>query len=233
VRSFHGLASFYRKFIRNFSGISAAMMDTMKKRHKYFHWTEEAEKSFNLLKRNITERPVFVLSYFQKTFQVKCDASGFAIGAVLSQEDRLIAYFSEKLNEAKVKYSTYDKEFYAIIQALNKWRHYLIPKEFFLYSDNHALQFVTQQEKLNQKHVKWVEYMQNFTFVIKHFSGTANKVADALSRKCLLLQEFKVKTLGFDDLKDMYIDDQDFKEAYEAVENPILRDRSQWVEYMI
>jgi hypothetical protein len=88
----------------------------------------------------------------------------------LSQEDRPIAYFSEKLNEVKLKYSTYDKEFYAIIQALKKWRHYLIPKEFVLYSDNHALQFVTQQEKLNQRHVKWVEYMQNFTFVIKHIS---------------------------------------------------------------
>jgi hypothetical protein len=109
----------------------------------------------------------------------------------------------------------------------------LIPKEFVLYSDNHALQFVTQQEKFNQRHVKWVEYMQNFTFVIKHVSGTANKVVDALSRKCFLLQEFKVKTLGFDDLRNMYTDDQDFKEAYEVAENPILRDRSQWIEYMI
>jgi hypothetical protein len=233
VRSFHGLASFYRKFIRNFSGISAPMMDTVKKRHKYFHWTEEAEKSFNQLKRKITEQPILVLPDFQKTFQVKCDASGFAIGVVLSQEDRPIAYFSEKLNEAKVKYSTYDKEFYAIIQALKKWRHYLIPKEFVLYSDNHALQFVTRQEKLNQRHVKWVEYMQNFTFVIKHISGTANKVVDALSRKCLLLQEFRVKTLGFGDLRDMYRDDPDFKEAYEVAENPILGDRSQWTEYMI
>ena len=71
---------------------------------------------------------------------------------------------------------------------MKKWRHYLIPKEFVLYNDNHALQFVTQQEKLNQRHVKWVEYMQNFTFVIKHILGTANKVVDALSRKCFLLQ---------------------------------------------
>ena len=94
-----------------------------------------------------------------------------------------------------------------------------------MYSDNHALQFVTQQEKLNQRHVKWV--------VIKHISSTANKVVDALSRKCLLMQEFRVKTLGFDNLKEMYRDDPDFKDAYEAYENPILRDRSQWTEYMI
>jgi hypothetical protein len=173
VRFFHRLASFYSKFIQNFSGISALMMDTVKKRHKSFHWTEEFEKSFNFLKRKITEQPILVLPDFKKTFQVKCDASGFAIGAVLSQEDRPIAYFSEKLNEEKVKYSTYDKEFYAIIHALKKWRHYLIPKEFVLYSDNHALQFVTQLEKLNQRHVKWVEYMKNFTFVTKHISGTA------------------------------------------------------------
>jgi hypothetical protein len=84
VRRFHGLASFYRKFIRNFNGISAPMMDTMKKRHKSFLWIEEAEKSFNLLKKKIIEQPILVLPYFSKTFQVRCDASGFAIGEVLS-----------------------------------------------------------------------------------------------------------------------------------------------------
>jgi hypothetical protein len=144
VRSFHGLAIFYWKFIRNFSGISASTMDTVKKRHKYFHWMEEVEKSFNLLNKKITEKPILVLPYFSKTFQVRCDASGFSIGAILSQDDRSITYFSEKLNEVKIKYSTYDKEFYVVIQALKKWRHYLAPKEFVLYNDNHALQFVTR-----------------------------------------------------------------------------------------
>jgi hypothetical protein len=70
--------------------------------------------------------------------------SGYAIGEVLRQDNRPITYFSEKLNESKVKYSTYDKEFYTVIQALKKWRHYLVPKDFVLYNDNHDLQFVTQ-----------------------------------------------------------------------------------------
>jgi hypothetical protein len=135
------------------------MMDMVKKRHKSFHWRKEVEKSFNLLKKKITEKPILVLLDFIKTFQVKCDASGFAIGAILSQDDRLIAYFSDKLNEVKVNYSTYDKELYAFIQALKRWRHYFVPKEFVLYSDNHSLQFMTQQDKLNQKHAKWVEFM--------------------------------------------------------------------------
>jgi hypothetical protein len=86
---------------------------------------------------------------------------------------------------------------------------------------------------LNQKHAKWVEFMLNFTFVTKHISGTANKVVDALSRKCFLMQEFKVKTLGFDNLKEMYRHDLGFKEEYEAYDNPTLKDRSQWTEYMI
>jgi hypothetical protein len=73
--------------------------------------------------------------------------------------------------------------------------------------------------------------MQNFTFVINHIYGNAIEVVDALSKKCLILREFRVKTLGFDSLKEMYKDDSDFKDAYEACENIVLRDRIQWIEY--
>jgi hypothetical protein len=113
-----------------------------------------------------------------------------------------------------------------VIQALKKWRHYIIPKEFFLYPDNQDLQFITRKEKLNQRHAKWVEFMHNFTFVIKHISGSTKKFADALSKRCLILHEFQVETLGFEHLKDMYQEDLDFKEAYEACENPLLRDKN-------
>jgi hypothetical protein len=109
VRSFHGLASFYRKFIINFSGICAPMLDTMKKKQKSFSWIEQAEKSFKVLKENITEQPILVLPDFGKTFQVICNASGLAIGAVLIKDNRPVAYFSKKMNEMKKKYSTYYK----------------------------------------------------------------------------------------------------------------------------
>jgi hypothetical protein len=100
----------------------------MKKKHKSFSWTKEAKKSFKVLKEKITEQQILVLPDFAKKNQVRCDTSGLAIGEVLSQDNRPISYFGEKLNDSKQKYSTYGKEFYVVIQSLKKLSHYLIPK---------------------------------------------------------------------------------------------------------
>ena len=86
---------------------------------------------------------------------------------------------------------------------------------------------------MNQKHAKWVEYLQSFNFVLKHISGQANKVADALSRKNILVQESQIEVVGFDFLKELYKTDLDFKEAFEACLNPVLIDRSQWLDYFL
>jgi len=137
-------------------------------------------------------------------FEVECDASGLRIGVVLSQEKRPIACFSEKQNDAKRKYSTYDKEFYAIVRALEHWRHHLLGGEFILHTDHQALKFIQGQHKLNPRHAKWVEFMQSFHFVIQHKSGQMNKVADALSRRYLLLSTLGSKVLAFECIKDIY-----------------------------
>ena len=157
VRSFYGLASFYRKFITGFSGICGPLTETMRGDRKEFKWTTGVDKNFNLYKEKVTEQPILALLDFNKMFQVDYDASGIAIGAFLSQEGRLVAYFSEKLDDAKRKYFVYD-------YALKKWRHYLLPKEVFLYTDHQALQYLNSQGKLNQRHLKWVEFLQSYTF---------------------------------------------------------------------
>lgn len=116
VRSFHGLAMFYRKFIRNFSNICVPILDTIKGGGKMrFEWNNVENKSFEELKQKVAKYPILVLPNFNKIFTIECDASGFAIGVVLSQEGRPVAFFSEKLNEAKKKYSSYDLELYAMV----------------------------------------------------------------------------------------------------------------------
>jgi len=188
-------------------------------------------EEFQLLKRKITEKPILRLPDFKKKIQVRCDASGTTIGAILSQEDKPVAYFSEKLSESRQKYMSFDKELYVVVQLLKHWGHYLLANEFVLFSNNSTLRYIMQQHKMNHKHAKWVEYLQSFTFVLKHISGQANKVANALSRRNLILQESTIQVLGFEHLKDLYEVDADFKEAYEACQNPLLRDNSSWLDY--
>jgi len=86
--------------------------------------------------------PVMRLSYFFKIFEVACDTSGIGIGGILAQKGHPIAYFNEKLNGAKEKYFTDNKEFYAVIQAFPYWRHYLLPQEFVLLFDHKALKYI-------------------------------------------------------------------------------------------
>ena len=108
-----------------------------------------------------------------------------------------------------------------------------MPREFVLYSDNHALQFINNQPKLNQRHAKWVDFLQKITFVIKHTSGKSNKVVDALSKISLVMQEVKVSTLGFENSIAMYKEDVDFKDIYASYENPFTHNRSHWLDYMM
>ncbi|XP_074321249.1 putative mitochondrial protein AtMg00860 [Silene latifolia] len=152
VRSFHGLASFYRRFIQSFSSIVAPITELTKKIE--FVYNPSAQKAFDEIKDKLCSAPIIALPDFNKLFEVECDASGVGVGAVLIQEKRPIAFFSEKLGGARLKYSTYDKEFYAIVRALDHWARYLRPKPFVLHSDHEALKHIHGQQKLNARHAK-------------------------------------------------------------------------------
>ena len=139
-------------------------------------------------------------------------------------EGRPIAFFSEKLNEAKRKYSTYDKEFYAIYRALFHWSQYVLYKPFVLFSDHEALKFINHQHKLNRRHATWVEFLQAYNFTIKHKAGVHNVVADALSRRHALVTSMQVQVVGFDVLKELYEEDADFGEIWKLCTDKPLKD---------
>jgi hypothetical protein len=119
VRSFLGLAGFYRRFVKDFSTI-AAPLHALTKKDLAFHWGKAQEESFNTLKDKLTHAPLLQLPNFGKTFELACDASGVGIGGVLMQDGKPIAYFSEKLNGPILNYSTYDKELYALVRSLRR-----------------------------------------------------------------------------------------------------------------
>ena len=103
------------------------------------------------------------------------------------QEGKHVAYFSEKLNGHVPNYSTYDKELYALVCTLETWQHYLWPKEFVIHSYHEPLKHIRTQNKLNHRHAKWVEFTESFPYVIKHKKGKDNIIADALSRRYIML----------------------------------------------
>ncbi|KAL5779238.1 hypothetical protein ACOSQ2_009975 [Xanthoceras sorbifolium] len=218
VRSFHGLASFYRRFIRNFSSIMGPITEYLK--GAVFGWSKATQKAFEVIKQQLTEAPVLVLPDFKKLFVVECDASHMGIGAILSQEGKPVKFFSEKLTDAKRRYSTYDLEFYALVRAIQHWEHYLAYREFVVYSDHQALRYLNSQSKFSPRHVKWSSYLQEFTFSLRYKAGESNKVADALSRRSLLLTVMSTQVIGFEELKSQYVDDPDFSSIITELQGP-------------
>ncbi|GKE14197.1 RNA-directed DNA polymerase [Tanacetum coccineum] len=160
--------------------------------------------------KKVTQAPMLALPNFQVAFQVEYDASGVGIGGVLSQDGRPIAFFSEKLNEARQKYSTYDKEFYAIIRSLELAPLFVTRRVCVIL----GFRFINGQHKLNPRLAKWVEYLQDFSFVICHKAGMINTVADALSRRRALLTSLHVRVEGFEVFRGLYPDDPDFSEVW-------------------
>ena len=135
---------------------------------------------------------------------------------LLKKAKEPLAFFREKLCGSRWKYSTYDKEFYAVVRCLECWSHYLLASAFILHSDHEALKYIQGPHKLNSRPAKWVEYLQSFHFTIRHKSAKWNKGTDALSRRCLLLFQLDACIRAFEYLRLLYFEGEGFGEVYSA-----------------
>ena len=207
VRSFLGLAGYYRRFVENFSRIAAPMTRLTKKDVK-FVWDDDCKKAFVELKHRLTNAPILVVPNSDDPFTVYTDASRIGLGCVLMQNGQVIAYASRQLKPHEKNYPTHDLELAGVIFALKIWRCYLYGAKFELYTDHQSLKYLFTQRDLNLRQRRWVEYMEDYVFNLEYHPGKANVVADALSRKnysvvaSLALEDWKrTVTIGDFDLQ--------------------------------
>jgi len=212
LRGFVGLTWYYRKFVQGYGSIAAPLTQLLKKNS--FNWGDEAETAFEALKRAVTNPPVLVLPNFSKPFLIECDASGKGIGAVLMQQQRPIAYFSQALKGRFLLLSTYEKELIALVSAVKKWRPYLLRHPFTIKTDHQSLKFLLEQKIGTPMQQRWVSKLLGYDFLVEYKKGQDNKVADALSRRfedeetVVQLLVISYPTLEWlKELKDSYLTD--------------------------
>ena len=181
IRSFLGLAGYYRRFVEGFSSI-AAPHTALKKNKAKFEWTETCEKSFQELKDRLTSAPVLTLPKSGENYTVYCDASRVGLGCVLMQAGKVIAYASRQLKVHEKNYPTHDLELAAVVFALKLWRHYLYGVHVDVFTDHKSLQYVFTQRELNLRQRRWLELLKDYDMNVHYHPGKANVVADALSR---------------------------------------------------
>ena len=182
VRSFLGLAGYYRKFVEGFSRIEAPLTKMTRKDVKY-DWVDAYQKSFEELKDRLTSAPVLALPNGKDGFVVYSDASRQDIGCVLMQNDRVIAYASRKLKKHEENYPTHDLELAVVVFALKFYRHYLFGVPCKIFTDHKSLQYIFTQKELNLRQRRWLELIKDYDCTIEYHPGKANVVVDALSRR--------------------------------------------------
>ncbi|KAD7117887.1 hypothetical protein E3N88_05155 [Mikania micrantha] len=180
VRSFLGLSGYYRRFIHHYASVAGPLSDLLRK--DKFLWTSIQEEAFKKLKQLLSSTPVLRLPDFSKPFTVETDASGTGIGAVLSQENQPIAYYSIKLSPRMQQASTYQREMFAITQSVAKWRQYLVGRKFQIITDQQSLKNLQTQVIQTPDQHKWLGKLLGYDFDILYRPGKLNTAADALSR---------------------------------------------------
>ncbi|KAL4378379.1 hypothetical protein GQ457_02G014110 [Hibiscus cannabinus] len=202
VRAFLGITGYYRRFIKGYATIAAPITDLLK-RDDPFQWNVNAHEAFERLKACLCSAPILALPDFDREFVVETDASGVGIGAVLTQNNRPLAFYSKKLSPKMQAASTYHREMYAITQAVAKWRQYLLGRRFVILTDHKSLCELTQQTIQTPEQQHWLTKLIGYEFEIKYRPGKLNTIADTLSREIgAQLMAFTRPTFGvFDDIR--------------------------------
>ncbi|GJR19078.1 reverse transcriptase domain-containing protein [Tanacetum coccineum] len=185
IKSFLGHAGFYRRFIKDFSKISRPMTHLLEK-NTPFIFSEDCILAFQTLKKKLTEAPILIAPNWDQPFEIMCDASDYAIGAVLGQRIekhfRPIHYASKTMTEAESNYTTTEKEMLAVVYAFEKFRSYLIMNKSVVYTDHSALKYLFNKKDAKARLLRWVLLLQEFDFKVIDTKGAENYAADHLSR---------------------------------------------------
>lgn len=181
VRGFLGLAGYYRRFVRNFGLISRTLTNLLKK-GVVFVWSAEADTAFQYLKQALITAPVLALPRFDRTFEVETDASNTGIGAILMQDGHPLAFFSKALGPRNQGLSAYEKEFMAVLMAVDHWRPYLQTGEFIIRTDQRSLSHLDDQRLTTTWQRRAMTKLLGLQYKIIYKKGTDNRAADALSR---------------------------------------------------
>ncbi|GBG79669.1 hypothetical protein CBR_g29817 [Chara braunii] len=183
LQSFLGLANYYRRFVRNFSTIAAPLRRLLKK-EAIWQWDKDRTSALKKLKRALIKYPVLKVVDPSLPFVVTTDASQYGIGVVLLQDDdngyRPVEFVSARMPSEKVPTSTYERELYALRQALDHWKHYLLGRHFKVYSDHETLRWLKTHAKMTPKLTRWAAEIDQYDFELKPVKGKYNVVADAL-----------------------------------------------------
>ena len=187
LMQFLGMAGYYRKFCKNFSGIAEPLTNLLKKSTK-FKWNDKCQNAFDRLKAILKSAPVLLAPDFDKCFKLAVDASDVGIGAVLLQKDNNgidhpVCYFCKKFNKHQKNYSTIEKECLALILAIQQFEVYLTSSTspIVVFSDHNPLSFLHKLKNKNQKLLRWSLLLQEFKLDIRHIKGKDNIIPDALS----------------------------------------------------
>ena len=180
LRGFLGLTGYYRRFVAGYATIAAPLTSLLKKDN--FQWSPEAAEAFTKLKTAMTTTLVLHLPDFSKTFVIETDASNVGIGGVLMQEGHPLAFFSKKLGPQFVTSSTYNKEMRAIVEAVAKWRQYLLGRHFVIRTDHRSLKELLTQVIQTSEQQRFLHNLLGYQFSIEYKTGRQNSAADALSR---------------------------------------------------